>query len=188
MVANCELARMLLISDAELEYGQGQVFGRWRFVLEDLDRKTRFEATDWEPDMDLDRLQLLTVIRGLEELDQPSHVTVITTGKSVVHGVQFGLAQWRDNQWMWERFGEMVPITDGDLWQRFDRANRIHRIQCQLATAAAAGPLLQVLPTLQPAAIWGEAPRGMDAPRGIRERAGKLARRLARIAASIAPV
>lgn len=188
MVARCDLARMLLISDAELEYSQGQVFGRWRFVLEDLDRKTRFEATDWEPDIELDRLQLLTVIRGLEELDQPSHVTVVTTGKSFVHGVQFGLAQWRDNDWMWERFGEMVPITDGDLWRRFERANRIHRIQCQAATATATAALLPVQPAWTPADHGGVAPHGTDAPWGIRERASRWARRLARVAASIAPV
>ncbi len=188
MVANCELARMLLISNAELEYGQGQVFGRWRFILEDLDRRTRFEATDWEPDIELDRLHLLTVIRGLEELDQPSQVTVLTTGKSLVHGVQFGLTQWRENGWMWERFGEMAPITDGDLWRRFDRANRIHRIQCQLATEAFAPSPWPVLSTLQPAERSGGALRGTDPPQGIRDRAGRLARRLARIAASIAPV
>src|SRR5262249_29390123 len=36
--------------------------------------------------------------------------------------------EWGRNGWKWEHFGEMVPVKNQDLWQRLDRALKIHRI------------------------------------------------------------
>ena len=57
--------------------------GRWRFVLRPLDGSPGIEATDMEPDVWGERLDLLTVVRALETLDQPSWVTLVgCTGMS----------------------------------------------------------------------------------------------------------
>ena len=42
--------------------------GQWRFVLETVDGKTRFEAADEEPEAVESRLALLAVVRVLEAL------------------------------------------------------------------------------------------------------------------------
>ena len=52
-------------------------FGRWRFVLQPVDGSAEIMATDVEPDVWGERLDLLTVVRALESLDQPSRVTVV---------------------------------------------------------------------------------------------------------------
>jgi hypothetical protein len=138
--------------------------------------------------MAAERLHLLTVVRGLEELDQPSRVTLYTTGRSVIHGVTFGLAQWRESDWMWERFEEMVPIADQDLWQRFDRAHRIHRIECRYSSRRlldVARVSCEVMPTSRMAVPRRRVP---GSSRSLGVRVGQAARRFARIAASIAPV
>jgi ribonuclease HI len=105
--------------------------GRWRFSLHTPDGSERFAAADVEPQVRGERLDLLTVVRALEALDQPSEVTLIGCGQYVRHGMQYGLPEWRSNGWRWELFGEMVPVKNGDLWQRLDRALRFHRVQCQ---------------------------------------------------------
>ena len=46
--------------------------------------------------------------------------------------LKFGLAEWRANDWQWERFGQMVAIRDGDLWRRLDRALAFHQVECRL--------------------------------------------------------
>ena len=96
--------------------------GYWRFVLRQIDGSTALEAGDVEPDAWGERLDLLTVVRALESLDQPSRVTLVGCTHYVEQGIQFGLADWRENQWRWECFGEMVPVRDADLWQRMDRS------------------------------------------------------------------
>ena len=116
----------LLFSEANGPGGSG----RWRFLLRSTDGSEQFEAADVEPDVQGERLDLLTVIRALESLDQPSRVTLIGGSRYVRQGMQYGLSEWRSNGWRWEFFGQLAPVKNGDLWQRMDRAFRFHRVEC----------------------------------------------------------
>jgi hypothetical protein len=116
----------LLKSEASREEG----LGRWRFVLRPLDGSSEIEAADTEPGVWGERLDLLTVVRALESLDQPSWVTLIGCTRYVEQGILFGLAEWKENGWRWECFGKMVHVRDIDLWQRMDRILQIHHVDC----------------------------------------------------------
>jgi ribonuclease HI len=105
--------------------------GSWRFQLESLSGPERFEAGDVEPEVAGQRLALLAVVRGLEALDQPSRVTLVTGNERIRWGLRYGLDHWRENGWRWERFGKLVPIKNRDLWQRLDHALTIHQVQCR---------------------------------------------------------
>ncbi|MFO0905651.1 MAG: RNase H family protein [Pirellulales bacterium] len=105
--------------------------GQWRFVLEATDGSSVLVAEEEEAAVDAERLELLAVVRGLEALDQPSRVTLVTSSRYVSHGLRTGLAEWRENEWQWERFGEMTPVKNGDLWQRVDQALRFHSVDCR---------------------------------------------------------
>lgn len=103
----------------------------WRFVLQNVESQRRFTATDSEPCDCSQRLELLAVVRGLEALDGPSRVTLVTKSRYVSRGIKKGLPEWRNNNWRWERFGSMVLVRDHDLWQRVDRALQFHQVNCQ---------------------------------------------------------
>jgi ribonuclease HI len=103
---------------------------RWRFVLRTAAGETAAEAADEEPTAGRERLELLAVIRGLESLDQPSCVTLMSGSRSLQCGLESGISQWRENNWHWERYGRLTPIKNADLWQRLDRLSSIHKIHC----------------------------------------------------------
>ncbi len=124
---NASSPHYLLFSDL----GGDQEPGRWRFVLRSADGSFRLQADDVEPEVRGERLELLTVVRGLEALDQPSRVTLITGSTYVREGIRNGLGEWRRNDWRWERFGQMVPVKNLDLWQRIDRAMQFHQVDCR---------------------------------------------------------
>jgi ribonuclease HI len=105
--------------------------GRWRFVLRHADGSQHLVAEDVEPEVGQDRLELLTIVRGLEALEQPSCVTLMTPSSYVREGIRRGLAEWRTNGWRWECFGQMVPVKNLDLWQRVDRAMQFHQVDCR---------------------------------------------------------
>ena len=105
--------------------------GRWRFVLRPAEGGERIVADDIDPDARGDRLELLTVVRGLEALEQPSRVTLWTPSTYVREGIRHGLREWRENGWLWEYFGRMVPVKNDDLWKRLDRAMEFHRVDCR---------------------------------------------------------
>jgi ribonuclease HI len=102
---------------------------QWRFVLQSIGGETFLAADDVEPGTSENRLELLAVVRGLEALDEPSRVTLLTTSRYVNRGIQRGLSQWRERKWRWERFGQLVAIRNQDLWQRVDRAMQFHDVE-----------------------------------------------------------
>ena len=105
--------------------------GRWRFVLEDVVSGERTEASDVEQSCTPDRCALISVLRGLESLEEPSRVTLITTSRYVSRGLQYGLTEWRDNDFSWEHFGTVQPIRNADIWRRIDRTLAFHQVQCR---------------------------------------------------------
>lgn len=114
----------LLLADA-------QESGRWQFSIEPLDDGEAVEVSDIEPELTGERLELLTVVRGLEALDQPSRVTLVTSSRYVARGIRYDMDAWRRESWQWERFGRMVPIKNSDLWRRLDTAMSVHDVRCK---------------------------------------------------------
>ncbi len=102
----------------------------WKFVLQSIDGNERFTAHDCETETSRERLELLAVLRGLEALDRPSRITLLTRSRYVRRGIRREINHWRERGWRWERFGELVPIRDHDLWKRIDRALAIHHVEC----------------------------------------------------------
>lgn len=105
--------------------------GIWRFVLKSHEGGVPFEAFDNEDGWHVDRLNLLAVVRGLESLEQPSNVTLFSPSRYITRGFDTSLTMWKKHDWMWERFGEEVPIKNQDLWLRVDQALRFHDVQCR---------------------------------------------------------
>ena len=118
----------LLFSEAD---SSNRPLGRWHFLLESIEGQTLVEASDEEPGVHGERLELLAVVRGLEALDQPSRVTLVTSSRHVSRGLRCGLEEWRNNSWRWERDGRLVPIKNRDLWQRIDGALKFHHVECR---------------------------------------------------------
>jgi ribonuclease HI len=55
----------------------------------------------------------------------------VTGSRYVRHGLVYGLAEWRENNWLWDRFGEFAPVKNADLWQRIDQALAYHTLVCR---------------------------------------------------------
>ncbi|MBX3420489.1 MAG: hypothetical protein KF752_02925 [Pirellulaceae bacterium] len=131
----------------------GMGAGCWHFVLERLDGPERLEALDWEQNIDRDRIALLSVVRGLEALEQAARVKLVTTSRYVDRGLRFGLPNWRESDYQWESFGSFKTIRNADLWQRVDSAMQYHQIASRLLnsrTAFADTGLVQALPQRLP--------------------------------------
>ena len=120
---------------------EGVSRGRWRFVLQLPGGETSLEAADDEAEATSERLELLAVVRGLEALDQPSRVTLVTGSRFLRRGLDFGLSQWRENDWQWERYGRMTAVKNADLWQRLDRLLDFHTLECRASRLESAHDL-----------------------------------------------
>jgi ribonuclease HI len=98
-------------------------------VLQTAEGAETLRAAESETAANGERLELLSVVRGLEALPSPSRVTLVTASDYVRRGIRDGIEEWRENGWQWERFGEMVPVKNLDLWRRIDRALGYHDVE-----------------------------------------------------------
>ena len=127
-----ELPHFLLFAEASTKWIDDEEIGTWRFQLQALAGDDHFSAAGSERMAGRDRLEVLAVVRGLEALDQPSQITLLSSSRYVRRGFRQGLDQWQRTEWRWERFGRRVPVKNADLWQRVAHALKFHRVDCRL--------------------------------------------------------
>ena len=123
----------LLLTETDFDPADTDRGGRWRFVLEPMNCEAdRIEVSERESDVWGERLQLLSVVRGVEALEQPSKITLITSSAYVGKQIRRGFDSWIEKDWRWERFGSLTAVKDADLWKRIHAATQIHSIECRL--------------------------------------------------------
>lgn len=108
--------------------------GTWAFTLETADGEPVFSADDVDFG-DLNRLTLLAAVRGLESIDGPSSVMLLSNNRYLIRSLAESLPRWRENQFVWEHFGRRIDVQHADLWRRIDRALQIHRVQACLISS-----------------------------------------------------
>ncbi len=108
--------------------------GTWQFTLEQADGTPVFSADDTDIG-DLNRLTLLAAVRGLESIDGPSSVTLLSNNRYLIRSLSDSLPRWRQNDFVWEHFGRRIEVQHADLWRRIDRALSIHRVEAVLISS-----------------------------------------------------
>nr|WP_322975037.1 ribonuclease HI [Aporhodopirellula aestuarii] len=108
--------------------------GRWQFAIETAGGDPILEAEDRERG-DLNRLTLLAAVRGLEAIDGPSGVTLLSHNRYLIRSLTDSLPRWRRSDFVWDHFGRRVEVQHADLWRRIDHALGIHEVQACLLTA-----------------------------------------------------
>lgn len=106
----------------------------WRFLLVTLGsegQSSTVSGSDLVESSTALRAELLALVRGLEAIDGPGQVKLFSGSRHIRRGMTRGLAQWKLQDWHWERFGRRVPVRDCDLWQRIDHALQFHTVECQ---------------------------------------------------------
>jgi ribonuclease HI len=113
--------------------------GLWSFTLETAAGEPVFSAEDTDMG-DLNRLTLLAAVRGLESIDGPASVMLLSNNRYMIRSLSESLPRWRENQFVWEHFGRRIDVQHADLWRRIDRALQIHRVQaCLISTRLVSG-------------------------------------------------
>ena len=108
--------------------------GRWHFSIEAADGTPVFDAGDDEIG-DLNRLTLLAAVRGLEAMDGPASVTLLSNNRYLIRSLSDSLPRWRKSDFVWEHFGRRIDVQHADLWRRIDRALSIHRVEACLISS-----------------------------------------------------
>ncbi|MBO6148572.1 MAG: ribonuclease HI [Lachnospiraceae bacterium] len=96
------------------------------------------EYSGGEKDTTNNRMELMGVIRGLEELKKPCRVTVISDSQYVVRAFNdHWIDGWIKRGWKREK---NKPVLNTDLWQRLLKAAEQHDVEFQWVKGHAGHP------------------------------------------------
>jgi ribonuclease HI len=134
---------LLVCQATSVELNQGS----WHFTLETAAGELVLEAGDDEVG-DLNQLTLLATVRGLEAIEGPASVTLLSTSRYLVRSLSESLPRWRQNKFVWEHFGRKMEVQHADLWRRVDRALSIHRVEaCLLSSRLVSESVARSIPS-----------------------------------------
>jgi ribonuclease HI len=101
--------------------------GGWAFILKHPASGKELVRSGAEPETTNNRMELLAVIHGLEQLKRPSCVVLFTDSQYLGKGLTEWLPRWKALGWRRSRGGPVVKNLD--LWQRLDALCAQHEIR-----------------------------------------------------------
>ena len=70
----------------------------------------------------------MAVIRGLESLREPCHVTLHADSTYVGNGLTSWMKGWKSRGWQRQEGSKLVPVKNVELWQRLDELLQTHKL------------------------------------------------------------
>jgi ribonuclease HI len=120
---------VLLYTDGACSGNPGP--GGWAFILRHPASGKELEQSGGEPKTTNNRMELLSVIRGLEALRRPSHVELFTDSEYVRQGLSLWMPKWKANGWKRKpsQYSKAGEIKNLDLWKELDQLIAKHQIK-----------------------------------------------------------
>lgn len=116
-----ELTHVEIATDGACKGNPGR--GGWGAIVRSGAHEKELSGS--EPHTTNNRMEMTAVIRALEALKRPCHVTLSTDSRYVMDGMTKWIHGWLKNSW---RTADKKPVKNADLWQALWAAAKPHRI------------------------------------------------------------
>ena len=105
--------------------------GGWAFILRHPASGKELEQSGAEPLTTNNRMELLSVIEGLQALKKRSHVELFTDSEYVRQGLAQWMAKWKANGWRRKTGpnGKTGEVKNLELWQQLDELVAAHELK-----------------------------------------------------------
>lgn len=129
---------ILLFTDGACSGNPGP--GGWACILRDDVGGFETELSGGDPETTNNRMELQAVIEGLQSLDEPQPVRVITDSTYVAKGSQEWLPNWKANGWKRKEGGRLKSVKNEALWRTLDALLQKHDVAFELVKGHAGHP------------------------------------------------
>ena len=100
--------------------------GGWAFLLRSDEHSV--EQSGGYAQTTNNRAELQAAVEGLNVLEQPSDILLVSDSKYLLDGVSSGRHKWRTNSWMITRHRRTYPLVNLNLWLKLDEMAAKHMI------------------------------------------------------------
>jgi ribonuclease HI len=128
-----ELPQVKIATDGACKGNPGP--GGWGAIIRMGAREK--EISGGEPHTTNNRMEMMAAIRGLQALNRPCRVTLVTDSNYVKDGITKWIHGWQRNNW---RTAAKQPVKNVELWQELLEAIKPHRIDWKWVKGHAGDP------------------------------------------------
>lgn len=114
--------------------------GGWGFIIKDAEGIEIARGSGGERPTTNNRMELTSVIRGLEALEAEQPVTLVTDSQYVSKGLSEWMKGWKQRGWKRKTAKGLEPVANEDLWRRLDELAATRKIVCQWVRGHAGHP------------------------------------------------
>jgi len=114
--------------------------GGWGYIIKDGAGVELGRGSGGERPTTNNRMELTSVIRGLEALDSGQAVRLITDSQYVAKGLSEWMKGWKRNGWRRKTAKGFEPLANDDLWRRLDELTADRKITCEWVRGHAGHP------------------------------------------------
>lgn len=104
--------------------------GGWGYLLRRTSDGSETKVAGAELQTTNNRMEMLSVIRGLEETPAGASILLITDSQYVVKGIDEWMVGWKANGWRRKDGRRLVPIKNEELWQSLDALLMERKVRC----------------------------------------------------------
>ena len=123
------LPEVILFTDGACSGNPGP--GGWAFILRHPATEKEMERSGGEAQTTNNRMELTALVRGLEALKKPSHVTLVSDSVYVGKGLSEWMAKWKANGWRRREGSQWKEVKNEDLWRQLDQLVGEHQLVYQ---------------------------------------------------------
>jgi ribonuclease HI len=105
--------------------------GGWGYILRDAATGREKRDSGAESNTTNNRMELTSVIRGLESLNRSCRVVLVTDSEYVAKGILEWVAGWKANDWRRKVGRQLKPIKNVDLWRTLSELLERHEVTCE---------------------------------------------------------
>jgi len=105
--------------------------GGWGFIIKDGAGAEIGRGSGGERPTTNNRMELMSVIRGLEALDPSQSIKLVTDSQYVAKGLSEWMKGWKARGWKRKTAKGLEPVANEDLWRRLDELTASRKVVCE---------------------------------------------------------
>ncbi len=123
-------AEVLIYTDGGCSGNPGP--GGWAFILRHVTTGKTMEKTGATLPTTNNQMELQALIEGLQSLQRPTRVHVVTDSTYLKQGLTEWIQTWKRRGWNRKTSNGLKPVKNVEQWKQLDELTQIHQLSFEL--------------------------------------------------------
>ena len=106
--------------------------GGWAFILRHVPTGKTMEQTGATLQTTNNQMELQALIEGLQSLQRPTHVHVVTDSTYLKQGLTEWIQNWKRRGWKRKTSNGLKPVKNVEQWKHLDELTQMHTLSFEL--------------------------------------------------------